>query len=319
MAPPSDRTEAHGTRGNGDPATEAPPARFARRPCRELRRGVRPSRSWAPAQAVVSRARAGRRGPHARPPSPFFLLPPRVSLSSCARPHGGDVLAPRPPGAWAPPPPSVTMALVRDRLSFADLRLAARFLRRVPGHLRRPLTVDRRGDDGPGAPGAARGGLPRTGHAHRLRGPGEPVPPPSAIWPGASAGTWSGSCAAEGVEGALHGPVPSGRLSDGRRVQGSTGSAAGLRDHRDRCGPAPEPPIRDAHADPVRRQRRHREPARLRSGLDSRSGRQYTARPRGPGRPGLGEGASGGSRRARRRSSCASAHSAARSPGGSST
>ena len=35
------------------------------------------------------------------------------------------------------------MALVRDRLSFADLRLAARFLRRVPGHLRRPLTVAR--------------------------------------------------------------------------------------------------------------------------------------------------------------------------------
>ena len=33
------------------------------------------------------------------------------------------------------------MSLVRDRLSFADLRLAARFLRRVPGHLRRPLTV----------------------------------------------------------------------------------------------------------------------------------------------------------------------------------
>jgi hypothetical protein len=38
--------------------------------------------------------------------------------------------------------PSVTIPFVRDRLSFADLRLAARFLRRVPGHLRRPLTVN---------------------------------------------------------------------------------------------------------------------------------------------------------------------------------
>jgi hypothetical protein len=36
----------------------------------------------------------------------------------------------------------VTLPFVRDRLFFADLRLAARFLRRVPGHLRRPLTVD---------------------------------------------------------------------------------------------------------------------------------------------------------------------------------
>lgn len=34
------------------------------------------------------------------------------------------------------------MSFLRGPLSFADLRLAARFLRRVPGHLRRPLTVD---------------------------------------------------------------------------------------------------------------------------------------------------------------------------------
>jgi hypothetical protein len=38
--------------------------------------------------------------------------------------------------------PSVTKPFVRDRVSFRDLRLAARFLRRVPSHLRRPLTVD---------------------------------------------------------------------------------------------------------------------------------------------------------------------------------
>ena len=34
------------------------------------------------------------------------------------------------------------MPPVAGRLSLADLRLAARFLRRVPEHLRRPLTVE---------------------------------------------------------------------------------------------------------------------------------------------------------------------------------
>src|SRR5262249_53153392 len=34
------------------------------------------------------------------------------------------------------------VSLGRDRLSCGALRLAVRFLRRLPGHLRRPLTVD---------------------------------------------------------------------------------------------------------------------------------------------------------------------------------
>ena len=203
-----------------------------------------------------------------RPPSrrAALTLPPR--LRDCWRAMGAASLAER------------DELFVRD---WSPSRTFAwpRALRRCPATFADP-DGRRRDDDGPRAPGAARGSLPRAVTRTVYADP-QARTAVFSTWPGASAGTWSGWRGRRAWK-ARSTPFPSGVYLTINKFKGRRAARWGSSTSRS-MRPTPKPPVRRARANPVRQAAAAPRAAGLRFGLirDQAATRCSPSRPRAAG------------------------------------